>query len=43
MSKGCDRCGHRKKDHLMDAFCVAMVWQMKLCGCPRYLKPGTMK
>ena len=43
--KGCDRCGHRKKDHLRVSIasvrCIVIVGT-RACLCPGYLKPGTM-
>jgi hypothetical protein len=39
---GCDRCGHKKKDHAIHGGCWVPVGQRR-CGCPVYLKPGTMR
>ena len=36
---GCDRCGHRKKDHA--PLCVVHLGS-RFCLCPKYLKPRTM-
>jgi hypothetical protein len=45
--KGCDRCGHLKREHNIVSgmevgvrLCSALVGN-RLCWCPKYLKPGT--